>query len=226
MIVVGGFIAFNNKKQDKEEPVDRSSSAYAEKSEYETSSSPSVTPSGLISNVTSPSPENFSQTGGSTPDSYQASHNSQSDNSGTGGANVNSDTQVSSMPTPTTQTSPSASPTPTPQPTPTPPPPPITSTVYIRAYQHIGSQDYTVQGAKVIVINNDTGAQIGTGVTDQEGYSPRWYIAANTNVSVYLYPSGSGACGDSWHFNTGPYGTMQVQHLRIKPGNTAPCIHE
>jgi hypothetical protein len=119
-------------------------------------------------------------------------------------------------------------PTPTPTPIPTPTPTPVLSRVYIRAYYNTGNSDTTVSNAPVKLINKSSG-QTFTGFTNSGGYSPDWYIPANTNVEVYLYKPRTWVgtyCGSMWSVNTGPYGTTQTQHLRIWDNGQVPCIVE
>ena len=134
--------------------------------------------------------------------------------------------------TPTIASVPTATPIPTQAPTTAPTPtsaPEITSPVYIVAYQHAGNQDYTISNAKVIVKNKNNGQQLGYGFTDSSGRSPTWNVPKDTNVEVYLYPPNSPntpLCGDYWTFNSGLYGTLYSQNMRIKENDGGVCIKE
>ena len=130
----------------------------------------------------------------------------------------------------TSSPSPTATPTPTPTVTPTPSPtatPDIESRVRIRAYYHAGNSDITVSNAHVKLVNKDTGEEF-TGLTDADGYSPSWYLPANTHFEVTLYKPdhwNGNYCGSTWSGDTGPYGTWQNQHMRLwDPDSEDPCI--
>ena len=133
-------------------------------------------------------------------------------------------------PTVTPTPTPTATPTPTPTVTPTPSPtatPDIESRVRIRAYYHAGNSDITVSNAHVKLVNKDTGEEF-TGLTDADGYSPSWYLPANTHFEVTLYKPdhwNGNYCGSTWSGDTGPYGTWQNQHMRLwDPDSEDPCI--
>ena len=105
------------------------------------------------------------------------------------------------------------------------------SPVQITVLQHVGSSDTTVYQAKVVVRDSATDQILGQGLTDANGKSPQWQIAANTAIDVYAYPPTSYLteyCGSVWSVNTGPYGTAQNQNLRlnIKSGYTGLCVQD
>lgn len=105
----------------------------------------------------------------------------------------------------------------------------VKSNVYVTAYQHMGNLDKTVYNAKVVLKNKITGAQLGSGFTNKQGKSPTWTVAANTDIEIFLYPPeylSNQYCGDYWTVNTGPYGNLRSQNMRIKGPGTVPCISE
>lgn len=114
-------------------------------------------------------------------------------------------------------------------PTPTSDPNVITSKVYVRAYLSTQYTDNLVYKAKVVVKNKTTGEILGSGLTDTGGKSPQWTVPANTDIEVYLYKPDdykTQYCGDYWTFNTGPYGNLHSQNMRLKSTDTVPCITE
>lgn len=97
--------------------------------------------------------------------------------------------------------------------------------IYVKYVTGFGNARAINSPVKLVLKN--TGETIAYGFTDNDGKSPAWYVAKDTQVIAYAYSPTDFTtvyCGNSVEFNTGSYGTTQNKDITLGAPDSSPCL--